>query len=644
VVGVALLAWSQSEHRLTRPTRTYAIETALVALGAIVLLLCLLGGAASTTHPLLVQMFFMFPFVIWSGLRLGLRTTSTLIVVFTCVSVVVAATHGDVLRMGEERESLEVLQLFIGVLAVMGLVIATVTREHRRTHAEMSTTLSLLEATLDSTADGILVVDSGGVQTRANRRFVELWGIPGEILETRDDARILEFVLDQLADPAGFLARVEALYSHPEDQSFDEVQFKDGRILERYSMPQREHGLVVGRVWSFRDVTRQRRLEHDLRQTHKMEAVGRLAGGVAHDFNNLLTVVIGHCGLLLGSVKGSPAARAEVEAITIAARRAAELTRQLLAFSRRQVLTPQRLDLNQVMHETAVMLAGVLGGDIALRLQPSPGLGAVNVDPGQIQQVLLNLVLNARDAMPQGGVIVLGTGEVTRAEGALDSLALAPGRYVVLTVSDTGLGMDDLTRAHLFEPFYTTKGFGRGTGLGLATVYGIVRQSGGDIAVVSAPGRGTEFRILLPRMEAPAPAAPSLMSESLPRGNGTLLLVEDDASVRDFMVEALRRAGYDVRVAGEGGEALRVAEGLEGTLDVLVTDIVMPGMGGAELAVRMRERHPEIPVLFVSGYADELHQGGIDGVRGGRYLQKPFTPEVLVRMVGETLGSRAKAA
>jgi PAS domain S-box-containing protein len=387
------------------------------------------------------------------------------------------------------------------------------------------------------------------------------------------------------------------------------------------------------------DHTERKRLEEQFRQAQKMEAVGRLAGGVAHDFNNLLTAILGYSDLLLTGMPGDSPQRPLVQEIVRASERAAELTRQLLAFSRRQVLRPLALDLNHIISGLARMLQLVLGEQTKLVLKLQPDLDSVTADPGQIEQVLMNLAVNARDAMPGGGQLEIATANVSLTEA--DCLRLGeqkPGPHVRLTVTDTGCGMPDEVKIRLFEPFFTTKGLGKGTGLGLATTYGIIKQTGGHIAVTSEVGRGSSFSILLP---CNAPEQPSTQEDHdlqhAPRGIETLLLVEDDDGLRSLMRTILARQGYVVLEAPEGQEALTLAEHFTGRIHLLITDFVMPGMDGKELANRLAGTRPDTRILFLSGYADHPSLWMDLLAAGAHYLLKPFTPEALARKVRETL-------
>jgi len=378
--------------------------------------------------------------------------------------------------------------------------------------------------------------------------------------------------------------------------------------------------------------------EAQLRQALKMEAVGQLAGGVAHDFNNLLTVILSYSSMLLDRIAPSDPSREDVQEITAAAERATRLTRQLLAFSRKQVMQPRVLNVNAVVGDLENMLRRLIGEDIKLQTSFDPEVARINADPGQLEQVLMNLVVNARDAMPEGGRLIISTSNSELSEADAGALHAAPGSYVVLAVSDTGMGMSPEVQQRLFDPFFTTKEQGRGTGLGLSTVYGIVKQSGGEIRVQSELGRGTVFKVYFPRFEtAPEELDLDVKVREVPLGSETVLLVEDDASLRTLAVRVLKNYGYEVLVAGEGVEALSIASDQRTLIDAVVTDVVMPGMNGRELVERLVASRPDLKVLFMSGYTDDdvLRRGVLHGEAA--FLQKPFTPEQLGRKIREVL-------
>ena len=383
---------------------------------------------------------------------------------------------------------------------------------------------------------------------------------------------------------------------------------------------------------------RARSLEAQLAQSQRLEAVGRLAGGVAHDFNNILTAIGGYTDLLLADMAPTDARRQDVEEILRAAQRAAALTQQLLAFSRRQVMQPKVLDLNALVADIEKMLRRLIGEDILFATVLHPRTGNVRADPGQLEQVIVNLAVNARDAMPEGGRLTIETRSVELDESyRTEHPTVSPGPYVMLAVSDTGIGMDEETRTRIFEPFFTTKVRGKGTGLGLATVYGIVQQSGGHIWVYSEPGRGTTMRVYLPRVDAPADKLerPGDAPPQDLRGTETILLVEDEASVRAVTGQLLARNGYTVVEAADGPSALALDIP---KLDLLLTDVVMPGMSGRELANQLTARRPGLRVLYMSGYTDDavVRHGMLEP--GLSYLEKPFRPDALLRKVRETLG------
>ncbi len=383
------------------------------------------------------------------------------------------------------------------------------------------------------------------------------------------------------------------------------------------------------------DGTRRQQLEEQLRQAQKMEAVGMLAGGIAHDFNNLITIINGYSQMVLGNLSANDENRSSVEQIMKAGERAAELTRQLLTFSRRQVARPKALDLNTVVTGTAVMLRRLIGEHIELRFVEGSNLGRVHADPGQLEHVILNLAVNSRDAMPNGGTLILETQNVEMEEPYVGpNIKMRPGRYVMLAVTDTGSGMDAQTRSHLFEPFFTTKAQGHGTGLGLSTAYGIVKQSNGEIVIYSEPDQGTCVKIYFPAVtEATGEDPREIIPDPVLSGTETILLVEDEDAVRKLVRRTLEQQGYRLVVAASGMEALEMAQNHAGPIQLVITDVVMPQMGGHQLAERLKVLRPEIQVLYVSGYTESTVVRTGNLAKSDTFLQKPFTPLALVRRV-----------
>jgi len=394
------------------------------------------------------------------------------------------------------------------------------------------------------------------------------------------------------------------------------------------------------------NVTERLRLEEQLRQSQKMDAIGRLAGGIAHDFNNLLSVIIGYSAMVLADMTPGEPMRADLEEIRKAGNRAASLTRQLLTFSRQQVVQPQVLNLNDILSGVDQMLQRILGADIDLIALPAESLGNVLADPGSVEQVVMNLVVNARDAMPRGGQLTMETANVVLDDTyAREHIGVVPGPHVMLAVTDTGIGMDRATLSRIFEPFFTTKVQGKGTGLGLATVFGIVQQSRGSVWVYSEPGKGTTFKVYLPRVDAPADVLTEVASPTALRGTETILLVEDDDQLRALAVEILHKQGYHIIAARNAGEALLHSENHPGTIHLLLSDVVMPQMSGPELATRLGRTRPEMKVLVMSGYTDDsiVRHGVVEKCMA--FLQKPITPDSLatkVRQVLESSGGEAK--
>jgi PAS domain S-box-containing protein len=505
---------------------------------------------------------------------------------------------------------------------------------------------------LEAAVDAIVTLDHEGRIVEFNRAAERIFGHSGAAAVGRDMARLLvpeasRPAYDRLlagcaAAPAAPAERVELAFTRangtevPAELTVTRIRTEGAPLFTCY----------------IRDLTDRKkaeqaleRAEENFRQAQKMEAVGRLAGGVAHDFNNILTVITGYTQILLNALPESSAHRAPVQTIAKSAARAAALTRQLLAFSRRVVLEPRVFDLNGAVADMGKMLQRLIGEHIDLVTIPAADLAAIKADPGQIEQVLMNLAVNACDAMPHGGKLTIETRNLELDEYyGKTHPEVKPGRYVMLALSDTGVGMDEATKQRLFEPFFTTKEVGKGTGLGLATVYGIVKQSGGHIAVYSEPGKGSTFKVYLPATDE-KPAALACVDTATPppapkaNGKGTILLVEDEEMVRCLSSEILRQHGYTVREARHGLDALRLSpEELE-SVDLTVTDVVMPEMNGRDLAQHLLGRKPNMKVLYVSGYTDNavIRNGLLEP--GSAFLEKPFSPDSLAWKVGELLSA-----
>jgi len=636
--------------------------------------------------------------------------------------------------------------------------------ERKNAEDTMLNTLSLLNATLQSTADGILVVDSVGKIEAFNRKFVQMWRIPESIINSRDDDKAIMFVLDQLKDPGGFLSKVRELYSQPDAESYDVLEFKDGRVFERYSQPQKIGGNVVGRVWSFRDVTDQKRAEDSLReseqkyrslfeeskdvvyistpagkfldinnagvelfgysskeellqidiprdlyvspddrmhfqnlllkqgyvkdyevvfkkkegehvtvlltatavpdetgeiaayrgimkditerkrleeqllQAQKMEAIGQLAGGIAHDFNNILTAIIGFGNLLKMETEKDDPLRSYITQILDSAARAANLTQALLAFSRKQIISPRPVNLNEIIRGIDRLLSRLIGEDVELSTLLTDKDLIIMADSGQIDQVLMNLATNSRDAMPEGGRLIIRTeltefdSEFVKAHGFGQ-----PGHYALITVEDTGHGMDEKTRERIFEPFFTTKDVGKGTGLGLAMAYGIIKQHNGYFTVYSELNEGTIFKIYLPLIKSKVTYTALTRVPTPLGGKETILVAEDNDQVRELIRKVLSGYGYEVLEAVDGEDAIRIFKKNRDSIQLLILDVIMPKKNGKEVYKQIKKERPDMEAIFTSGYtADIVHNKGILE-KGLNFILKPLSPEELLRKVRKVL-------
>ena len=494
---------------------------------------------------------------------------------------------------------------------------------------------SRLRQVVESASEGVWVGDHTGRTTLSSRRLGELLGASG-------DPPDCWWELLPAASQALLLDELEAVREERQPRQFElPLTRADGpRVLLASLSPVVDRQGKVGTLALVSDVTERQRLEDLARQGQKLEAVGRLAGGIAHDFNNLLTVILGRCDSALGRTDLPPGLRRELELIRVTGTRAAELTRSILQFSRQGVMQARALDLNDVVRDASRLLARLIGEDLDMELRLARPLWPVCADPAQLQQVILNLVVNARDAMPSGGRLAIETGNVTLAQERRGAAQIVAGEYVRLAVVDTGVGMTPEVLDRAFEPFFTTKG-PEGTGLGLPTVYGIVKQSGGYVFLHSQPGQGTTAEVLLPRGRSCAPAEPGALPGTValqPPSGEAVLLVEDDAFVREFVAENLAELGYRLLVARDPEEALRLSAERPEPLALLLTDVIMPGMSGGELAQRLQAARPGLKVVFMSGYTSSAlgERGALPP--GVNYLEKPFTVEQLRRKLRSVLG------
>ena len=509
-------------------------------------------------------------------------------------------------------------------------------RQRREAMAALDSSEERYRLLVENAADVITLLDGQGRVTFVSPSITRVLGYPpGEVLGRplrdfahEDDAKILAAAMDE-ALLRGSTPLIKGLRFRHRDGNWRIIEGTAARLVESDGS--------VGLVTTGRDTTERVQLEGQLHQAQKMEAVGRLAGGVAHDFNNLLTVILGYSNLLLDQLDQSHVLYQEVDEIKRAADRAATLTQQLLTFSRKQVLSLQPVDLNQVLAGQADMLRRLIGEDVELSMKLADDLALTRVDPAQVEQMVMNLAANARDAMPRGGRLSIDTANVDLDNAYARQRAVQPGPYVMLAVTDTGEGMDAATQARLFEPFFTTKEPGKGTGLGLSSVYGIVRQSGGNIFVYSEPGHGSSFKIFLPRGEADAGERPGKPPPERARDDEAVVVVEDEPMVKNLVSEILRKFGYQVMEFTNGPEVLARMKRGRLPIHLLVTDVVMPGMSGIELARELALSRPDMRILFLSGYTDDLvgRQGALQP--GRAFLQKPFTPDTLLRKVRELL-------
>jgi PAS domain S-box-containing protein len=534
--------------------------------------------------------------------------------------------------------------LIAGLLALFLDRFGTAFRESlaalRESQAALADNYSLLAAVIEGTPDALYVKDRQGYYLMINSAGAHLLGRTVREVIGKDDT-----VLFDTASARRIRAVDERIMVNGEVESYEDNATVNGvaRTYLATKAPYRDqHGKIIGVLGISHDITDRKRLEEQFRHVQKMESIGQLAGGIAHDFNNMLSAVIGFIGGAQERIPEDSLALHDLEAAESAAWRAAGLTRQLLAFARKQVIEPRVLNLNTLILDLDKMLRRLIGADIELITLTDPDLGQVKVDPGHIEQVIVNLVVNARDAMPNGGQLTIETANTILDADYTDlHVGVTPGNYVMLAISDTGSGMDAEVQQHLFEPFFTTKAVGKGTGLGLATCYGIVKQHAGNIWVYSEVGHGTTFKIYLPRVaESPEPQLLLDEAPNVLQGSETVLLVEDEPLVRESASTILRAQGYIVFATSNGGEALQIVQAQAGApIDLLITDVVLPGMGGKALVEQVSSMHPNIKALFISGYATDAitQHGRLEP--GTSFLSKPFTRIAFARKVREVLDS-----
>lgn len=521
--------------------------------------------------------------------------------------------------------------------AILGII--TDITERKKAEESLKQSLSLLQATLESTRDGILVVDNSGKISNYNAQFADMWNIPQNVLSSGDDKQAIDFVLNQLAHPEEFVAKVNYLYAHPEADSFDVLEFKDGRTFERYSHPQRIEGLPVGRVWSFRDVTEQRILQNQLLQSQKIQSIGTLAGGIAHDFNNILGIILGY-STLLERRKENPQKFAEsVSAINQAVERGAALVQQILTFARKTDVAFQPVSLPEVCHELLTMLNQTFPRTIIFTETYAPNLPDVLADRTQIHQVLLNLCVNARDAMPTGGSIAIEVSHQTKSFVRDRFPAADQDSYIYIKVTDTGTGMDEITQLRIFDPFFTTKEKGKGTGLGLSVVYGVLQSHHGFIDVESQMGHGTTFTLALPVPHVPTMKLETELSEASTQvqGTETILLIEDESLLLDMLQTSLESEGYSIYKAPDGETAIQMYKQHEQTIALVVSDVGLPKMNGFDVFKKLKEIDPDIKVILASGFFEPKVKMTLqhDGVRG--FIQKPYVPQEILQKIRNVL-------
>ena len=641
MVAPVILTVAELVRTRARISVAVAVEGA-VTLGATAALAhLLLSAQPGSTGIVAGPPYIVFPLLIWVALRLGPWGAATATFVLCLVTTWDAAHITGLFGTAGSSPVVQVFNVYsyLALASLSALVPAAILNERRSTEEELRASELRFRQMAEHVNEVFFVVDIAESRSLfTSPTWSQIWGRPIEESEDRS----IWFDAIHKDDRPLVMAGIAAVRKGDSSTVVFRVARPDGttRWVRARIFPVRD---ASGAVYRFagvaEDITELRLSEERFRQAQKMDAIGRLAGGVAHDFNNLLTVILSYSDLLLSERQPEQQQREDIEAIRRAAESAAALTRQLLISSRQEVLQPRQLNLNALVGATGKMLERLIGEHIKLEMRLDATDDTVLADPGRIEQVVVNLAVNARDAMPAGGRLVIDTADVTLPEGLTDQGAVRPaGSYVLLEVSDTGIGMDAETKARAFEPFYTTKERGKGTGLGLSTVYAIVQQSGGFVTVESEVDKGSCFRLYIPRMASPAAAPkPPGASTEAPRGSELVLVVEDEAPIRSMVCDILERHGYRVLAAPDGASALDVASRQDDRIDLLLTDVVMPGMNGRVLAERFAKLHPDSKVLLVSGYTDdEIVKAEIRGA-AVHYLGKPFTSRMLATKVREVL-------
>ena len=606
--------------RRADPRRTAEIVEGglLLAVVAAVSVFALGTVPAWAVHP---GPYLLFPVLLWAGLRFGLMGASLATLIVACVAIWNAAQGAGPFAIAKSGAGPAIAEAyaFLAIASASSLIAAAALTERQDAIGQLRESREQYRNVVETATDPIITIDSRNRIRFANSATERVFGFSRGELLGRDLSLLIPGAKDKGLRRDGREIPLEVSY---------------GRVTE----PGAELTVIL------RDISEQRAAEHALqtleeqyRQSQKMEAIGQLAGGIAHDFNNLLTIVQVNCELLLEQLPKHSELRPELVQVQTAAQRAASLTRQLLAFSRRQVLEPRVMSLADSLGVLEPMLKRLLGEHVAVRLSIPPDVGPVLADPGQVEQVIMNLALNARDAMPAGGFLTIELGESTLDEAEARAVDVPPGRYARLAVTDTGVGMDEETAARVFEPFFTTKPMGRGTGLGLSTVHGIVKQSGGGIRVRSQPGAGTTFEVFLPRIDAPVDRTRHRAETiEIELRRELVLVVEDEEDVGRLARRILERHGYRVLLAGSPAQALDIAA-RELALDALLTDVVLPGMSGRALAERLLQTHPRLRVLYMSGYTDDaLSEHGVL-TAGTAFIEKPFSADALVAKLREVI-------